>query len=267
MKTFLVLLPIFTILLGFFIYRFGGRKELLKMDLVQFIYAFIITPTILIWIKTVVFLNLNNAVGINDPEDKFVVDTILTTFSFYLYAFIVMHSLTKTFAIKKDKDPLFDVFAHAEYFHLWLSHLVTYSGALFLIFALGVLNIFSPLLIQQSAINIFISFAIGILLSYLFYRAIWGYKIEERAKFDRVIKLQIYLYTFMLVVAYIIFKPKYSASFSMYWCTSVFYIFSVAFSQILRRSEKKHQLQTWGNINTPGNISLTDRENEKQSSV
>ena len=31
MRTFLVLLPIFILVFGFFIHRFGGRKELLKM--------------------------------------------------------------------------------------------------------------------------------------------------------------------------------------------------------------------------------------------
>jgi len=243
MRTFLVLLPIFILVFGFFIHRFGGRKELLKMDLVQFIYAFIITPTILIWIKTAVFFNLNNTVGINDPEDKFLVDTIITTISFFIYAFVVIHSLTKTFAIRKNRDPLFDVFEHAEYFHLWLSHLVTYSGALLIIFSLGILNIFSPLLLSQSLINLYVGIAAGILLGLLFYQALRTYRVEKQARFDRVMKLQIYFYTFILVVAYIIFKPKYSPQFSMYWCTSVFYFLSVVLSQMLIRSRKRFQSQ------------------------
>jgi len=243
MKTFLVLLPILILIFGFLIYRFNGRKELLRMDLVQFIYAFIITPTILIWIKTVVFFNLNNAVGISDPEDKFLIDTVLTTIALFIYAFVVIHSLTKTFAVRKNKDPLFDVFEHAEYFHLWLSHLVIYSGTLLIMFILGVLNIFSPLLISQSLISLYLGITAGILLSSLFYRSLWVYKVEKRAKFDRVLKLQMYFYTFMLVVAYIIFRPKYSPQFSMYWCTSVFYIFLVIFSQMLKRGKNKLQYQ------------------------
>jgi len=243
MKTFLVLLPVLILIFGFYMYRFSGRKELMKMDLVQFVNAFVITPTIIIWIKTVVFFSLSNNNIINDPEDKFFIDTLITTISLFLYAFIVMHSLTKTFALNKKKDPLFDTFEHAEYFHLWLSHLMTYSGSLIIVLILGILNLFSPLPYFQSGINLYIGIAAGFIFSILFYEALRTFRVEKQRRFDRLMKLQIYVYTFLLTLTYILFKPRFSPQYSMYWGTIIFYIFSVVFLQFLQRSKGNNKTQ------------------------
>jgi len=243
MKAFLMLLPIGILVTGFLIYRFVGKKELLKMDLVQFIYAFIITPTLIIWIKTVVFYNLNSA-GIYDQEDKFFVDTLITVVLLFFFAFMVIHSLTKTFAIKKNKDPLFNVFEHTEYFHMWLSHLATLSTALLTMFIVGNLNIFFPLLSLQANINLYLGIAVGILFGFLFYQVLFVNKVEKQQKFDRVMKLQTYIYTFLIVTAYIIFRPKFDPAYSIYWCTVLFFVSSATFSQNLIRSRKKHPNHT-----------------------
>jgi len=214
------------------------------MDLVQFIYAFFLTPTMLIWIKTVVFFNLESGLNITDQEDKFLIDTIITTLSFFIYAFVVIHSLTKTFAIKKAKDPLVDIFEHSEYFHLWLSHIVTYSSGLLIILSMGVINMYKPILIFSNKSNLYLGIAIGLVLSLLFYYALAIYKVESQKRFDRVMKLQIYLYTFGLMTGYLIFRPKYSPQYTLFWCSIMFFIGTTALSQVLKRTRKKqlHQI-------------------------
>jgi hypothetical protein len=126
-------------------------------------------------------------------------------------------------------------------------------------------ELFSPLLLFQSKASLYVGTAIGFILCVLFYMAFWNYKVEKREKFDRIIKLQIYLYTFGLVVAYFIFKPKYSPQFTMYWCTAAFYIFSVIFSQTLKRSQKKYLDLVAGGKGTPQNVSLSKKEDRQAS--
>lgn len=247
MKIFLVLSPVIVLLFGIFIYRFNGRRELMRMDLVQFIYTFVVAPSLLIWIKSVVFLNLNSTVGIVDPEDKFIIDTILTTISFFIYAFLVMHSLTKTFAIKKKKDPLFDIFEHTEYFHKSLTHLATYSGMILIFFLLGCLNVFSPLLVPDKPTDLYVGIFAGLLLGLIFYIINRISKDENHARFSRIMNLEIYFYTFALIVVYTVFRPRYSSQYAMYWSTTSFFMFSTVSSQIMKRYGKRSiSKSSWG---------------------
>lgn len=240
MRMFLTFLPIVILITAVLISRFNGRRELLKMDLVQFIYAFVLTPTILIWIKTVVFLNMDKELGVIDLEDKFLIDTIITITSFFIYAFVVIHSLTKTFAIRKSKDPLFDIFARSEYLHLWLSHVVIYSSGLLVVLFVGGLNIFFPitLILQKSTLHLGIT--IGIILSLVFYYAIWSYRTAEPKNFDRVMKLQIYIYTFLLLAVYTILRPEFSPQFTLFWSSAIFFVSTAALSQTLKRGNAKN---------------------------
>ncbi len=236
MKIFLALLPIGILALGFFIFRFNGRKELLRMDLIQFIYAFVLAPMMLIWLKTIVFYSLDADIGVYGQEDKFVIDTVLTTILFLIYAFLVIHSLTKSFQIRKAKDPLFDIFEHAEYFHFWLSHIVVYSGGLLVMLILGGLNIFSPLLLLSSKTNLYFGIILGVIFSILYYTALRLYKTKEQKKFDKVMKLQLYAYTFLMLGAYIMFRPKFTPQYSVFWCTSFFFFFTSVLSQLVDKN-------------------------------
>ena len=56
MSWFLVLLPVAMILGSLLAYRFNGRREILRFDLVQFLYAFILTPLTFVWGKVLLFL-------------------------------------------------------------------------------------------------------------------------------------------------------------------------------------------------------------------
>lgn len=239
MKIFFIFLPAIIVATGLFMHRLSGRKELLKMDLVQFIYAFILTPTVLIWLKIVVFFNVCSELNITDVEDKFFIDTAITTIFLFIYAFVVIHSLTKTFAMKKSKDPLFDILEHSEYFHLWLSHIVTYSSALLLLFIPGFLNVFFPFRLLVNKSNLNISILMGIIFSAAFYYALWTYKVAEQHKFDRVMKLQVYIYTFILLTTYLISRPKYSPQYIIFWCSVIFFVISTISTQFLRRKQIK----------------------------
>ena len=150
-----------------------------------------------------------------------------------------MHSLTKSFAVKKNKDPLFDVFEHAEYFHKSLTHLATYSGMLLLIFVFGCLNIFFPLLVTKSFGDLYIGIFAGMLLALIFYIFNRISKDENRKRFDRIMNLEIYFYTFTLVVVYTIFRPKYASEYAMYWSTTSFFISSAVSSQILNSRRRR----------------------------
>lgn len=198
MRLTLTFLLIALLLLVPLTWRFSGRKELMKMDFVQFLYAFVLTPAIFIWIKTALFFNLRHELGVS-VNDTFWIDTTLTIIALYTYSFVVIHSLTKSFQIKKSKDPLFDLFEHSEYFHLWLSHLIVYSGALLVMFFLGEPNLFLPISIISSKSALYLGIVIGVLCGIMFYWGVWINKIEKQKSFDRIMKFQVYIYTFILL--------------------------------------------------------------------
>lgn len=236
MRLTLTFLLIALLLLVPLTWRFSGRKELMKMDLVQFLYAFVLTPAIIIWIKTALFFNLRHELGVS-VNDTFWIDTTLTIIALYTYSFVVIHSLTKSFQIKKSKDPLFDLFEHSEYFHLWLSHLIVYSGALLVIFFLGELNLFLPISIISSKSALYFSIVIGVLCGIMFYWGVWINKIEKQKSFDRIMKFQVYIYTFILLISYLIADPKFRPSYTAFWCSVFFFVTSTVSLQLLKRQK------------------------------
>ncbi|MCA9370211.1 hypothetical protein KC686_03570, partial [Candidatus Woesebacteria bacterium] len=133
---FLFAIPILSSLSGLLLYRFIGKKQLFKLDSIQFLYAFVLAPLLFVWAKTFFYTlvstqNLGIALSSNDV---FILDTVFSTFLLFIYAFVVMHSLTKTFNVRMKDDPLYNIFHHSEYFHLWLTHLAMFGGVLSCIF-------------------------------------------------------------------------------------------------------------------------------------
>lgn len=236
MRLTLTFLLIALLLLVPLTWRFSGRKELMKMDFVQFLYAFVLTPAIFIWIKTALFFNLRHELGVS-VNDTFWIDTTLTIIALYTYSFVVIHSLTKSFQIKKSKDPLFDLFEHSEYFHLWLSHLIVYSGALLVMFFLGELNLFLPISIISSKSALYLGVAIGVLCGIMFYWGVWVNKIEKQKSFDRIMKFQVYIYTFILLTSYLIADPKFKPPYTAFWCSIFFFVTSTLSLQLLKRQK------------------------------
>jgi hypothetical protein len=234
MRLSVTLLLIFLLLSLPITWRFSGRKELMKMDLVQFLYAFVIAPAIFIWVKTALFFNLRHELGVS-INDAFWIDTALTMLALYIYSFVVIHSLTKSFQIKRTKDPLFDLFERSEYFHLWLSHLVVYSGALLTMLFLGMLNLFFPITLISSRPALYLGILIGILIGGIVYWAILVYRVEKQKSFDRIMKFQVYIYTFVILVAYLIADPKFRPSYTVFWSSVFFFVTTAISLQFLKR--------------------------------
>ncbi|EKD43989.1 MAG: hypothetical protein ACD_72C00045G0003, partial [uncultured bacterium] len=55
MKILLIIIPLLSLLASLGLYRYNGKKEILRFDLVQFFYAFILMPMIYIWFKSFLF--------------------------------------------------------------------------------------------------------------------------------------------------------------------------------------------------------------------
>ena len=106
----LVLVPIFTTIFGMLLYRFqNGSKEIFRLDFVQFIYLFIMTPTLFVWLKTFLFYLLRNELEYSlSINELFVIDTIFTVIAVFVISAVAIHSLTKTFWIKRHHNPKFD---------------------------------------------------------------------------------------------------------------------------------------------------------------
>lgn len=142
----LFLIPVLAAVVVIGLYRQTGKRDILKLDVVQFFYAFVIVPILFVWSKSFLFLILRTELTISlTPAEMFAIDTFYSTMFLFVYGFVVMHSLTKTFNLKMAQDPLYDLFHHSEYIHLWLSHLVIYLGMMTLLAIIGVANAIIPL--------------------------------------------------------------------------------------------------------------------------
>ena len=130
MQALLLLVPLLTGIFGMLIYRFqDGKKQLFKLDLVQFIYLFVMSPALFVWLKTFLFYLLRNELDLSlTINDVFVIDTVYSIGGFYLFGAISMHTLTKTFWLRRHHDPEFDIYHLSEYFHLWWTHLAMTTG-------------------------------------------------------------------------------------------------------------------------------------------
>ncbi len=235
---FLLLAPIIVIFLGIFIYKFQGKKDLLHLDLVQFVYTFVLAPLLFIWFKTFFFFLLKTN-GSLSSEWLFVLDTVFTMVLFYLYAFIVMHSLTKTFRLKSI-DPLYDFFYHSEYIHLWLSHLVMVGGSVVLLVILGFLNLFFSLTISFPRYWLVFLLIISFFLGFVGYVAIMMADPKQKAKmsFTRLVKLMIAGGFLVLMSGFFILTPQFTAQHLLYWFILTFFAGMVTIGLFSYRSAK-----------------------------
>lgn len=226
MTVILYLIPLFTILSGFLIYRLNGRREFLQLDLIQFCYTFILAPLFLIWAKTFIFFLLRSEVNARlSVTELFTIDTAFSLFLFYMYAFIVMHSLTKTFRLNTEKDPLYDLFHHSEYIHLWLTHIATSLGVLVLLVVLGLVNVFFPLALTMSKTMFYLVCVGGSVMGNIGFVALWLTDPRQAGRrYLRLMKVAIGVLFVVLTTVYFVVNPSFTASFSLFWF--VFFAFS-----------------------------------------
>lgn len=240
LNTLLLLLPISTIILGYVVYKFQGKRQLISMDAVQFFYTFFVAPMIFVWFKLMLFLLLRTELGESiSVSDLFIIDTIFSVLFLFLYAFISMHSLTKSFRLRKDADPLYDLFHHSEYIHLWLSHRVIISFGFIFSSLISVINLFFPLAVQMTNWQFYFATIIGFGLGPVLYIGILMMDPRQSKKrFLRFAKFIIAIFAVLQMMLYAIISPSLSGEYIVYWVITSIYISLAVCASLTFKSRK-----------------------------
>jgi hypothetical protein len=236
---FLILVPLFTSVIGMLIYKFQGKaKELFSLDLVQFVYLFLMAPTLFVWLKTFLFYLLRNELEPSlSVTEIFIVDTIFTVIAIFVMAAIAIHSLTKTFWIKRHHNPHFDIYHLSEYFHLWWSHIIIWGGAMLLISFVSLANVFAPLELFLAKGAFIAIQVLGSLTGLFLFLAIWMSD-PGQGNFMRLMKLLLVLFSVVHIVFYFVFDPQFNSRFMMYWFSLSVFVSAAAIGGIFERYEK-----------------------------
>lgn len=238
----LFLIPVLAILVGLLSYKHNGKRELIRLDLVQFIYAFVIYPLMFVWLKSFLYYLLSKELEIRlSVTEMFVIDTFFTVIMLFVFAFLIIHALTKSFNLKYYRDPLYDIFEHSEYYHVWLSHLGMYFGMMLLFVLLAILNIFFPFEIAPNREFFFFILFSGLGVGLLGFLGLWLSDSEE-TQFMRLIKLGIAAFFTVLVVAYFALDPKFNLLYGWYWFTAMGFFSMVICSFLFEKSQKAKSL-------------------------
>jgi hypothetical protein len=241
----LLLVPFFVGLAVLILYRQNGKKQFLKMDLVQFVYSFIVFPVLFIWGKSFLFYLLRyDAQRLLSPGEMFVLDTALSTILLYLYAFLIMHSLTKTFNLRRFRDPLYDIFTHSEYFHLWLTHLAMFFGMVTLVVFISAINIWMPFQMPLSKTYLGATFGLGSLFGLLLFAYAWLSN-PEQGQFFRIVKLIFGLALVVHIVLYFWVDPPLNMSYALYWLCFMIFGTATFCSFLFERSAKAQRFANW----------------------
>lgn len=254
MKSFLFFIPLLASILGIFIYRFqGGKRQVFKLDLVQFIYLFIISPTIYVWMKSFMYYMLSNDFNQGFSQtDIFVVDTFFSVIAFFVFVSIAIHSLTKTFRLKRDYDPHFDIFHLSEYFHLWWSHIAMSFGGMVLISFVSVVNVLFPMQIEATQLQFFSLIALGLFFGVFLFFAIWMSD-PNQGNFMRIMKIFFAFFFLFHVAIYFILDPKFNLDFVLYWVVFSTFLSAVICSSFFEKNTKTNKVRdlllhgNWGN--------------------
>lgn len=234
----LVTIPVVTPLVGLLLYRQVGKKEFLKLDIVQFVYAFVLGPIAFVWMKSMLYFLSRNEIGATlTPNQLFFIDTAFSVIFLYFSAFVAIHSLTKTFEVKLQKDPLFDILAHSEKFHLWISHtsIYTLGGLIFML--LGLTNLALPLAIELTRTAFFIILTAALVLGFILYAGIWLSNFTAN-KFLRLVQLIFGFYFIIQIFAYFFASPSFSGEYIVYWFIVMIFASMVFSFQVISRSQK-----------------------------
>ncbi len=232
------LVPIFSLVL----YTHQGKKQLINLDLVQFVYLFVVSPILFIWVKTFLFYIMRGKVGASLTVNQlFIIDTVLSVISFYTFSAIAIHTLTKTFRLHKDHDPLFDLFELSEYFHLWWSHLIIWIGVMLLLVFVSVVNVFFPMNIDPQRFSTYWSVIGGLFLGAVLYFSVIvrTYLDSEQlqSNYLRVMKLCFAVFFIIHVLLYFLVSPQFTANYAAYWAVLNMFFATVFCSLVFRFSQ------------------------------
>lgn len=219
MSIVLIFIPLLALIAGLTLYKHNGKREILRLDMVQFFYAFILLPVLYVWFKGFLFFVLESQLSVMVSQTGILVwDTAYSLLFLFLYAFVVIHSLTKSFKLKKEKDPLYDLFEHAEYYHLWVSHLIIYVGVMILFSLLSAINLWIDLPWSISPLQFYISLGVAFLMAGLGYSAFLKTDLDSGGNsFVRLMNLFSAVFFVLHIGAYIIFDPVFAGPKTMFW--------------------------------------------------
>lgn len=237
----LILIPAATLLTTFLLYKQVGKRDFLKLDIVQFLYAFVFSPLVFVWLKSFLLYMAKNELDLRLSQNQlFLLDTGFSLIFLYFYAFVVIHSLTKTYEVKLQRDPLFDILAHAEEFHLWISHTSMYFLSGLLLTLLGLTNLWVPLSLELSPLSMYGVMTLGLAMGWIGFSAIWLSNFTA-GKFLRIIKLFFGIDLTALILGYFWFSPTFSGTFALYWFMLMIFSGVIMASQVVKRSAKSRQ--------------------------
>ena|SRR3989344_6001029 len=234
----LLVVPVGAYVAVLFLYRHTGKKELLRFDLVQFAYAFVVLPIFFIWLKSFVYFLFRSELGVKlSTGQLFTLDTVFSTLFLYIYAFVVIHSVTKTFNLKHYRDPLYDLFAHSEYYHVWLSHVVILVGAMAGVSLLSLVNLLVPFSVVASKVVMVAVVGAGLVTGALVFVGVWLTD-PDQAQYMRLMKLSFGVFFMVHALMYFVFDPKFRAEYFMFWFLLMVFAGATVFSVMFERSKK-----------------------------
>ncbi len=240
----LFILFFFISLFSFYLYPKSGKNEFLKMDSVQFIFAFIVAPLTYIWLKSFLFYIIQQEYKINlTITQVFFIDTIFSLVAIYVISFNVIHSLTKSFNLKRKKDPLYDLFEDSEFMHGFLSHSAIYIGLFVLITFLSIVNLFYPLSGYDSKIELIPIIIGSSILAYHVFESVKNTDIGTTSyfKFNKIMYAAFFI---LFIGLYYHFKPRLNLSYFFYWIGFSSFFSLVILSFVIEKKEKPKNLIT-----------------------
>ena len=218
-------------------YRFIGRRQLLRLDFVQFFYMFVCAPLLFVWGKSFLFFLMRNEVDIRlSQTELFIVDTAFSLIALYIFAFVVIHSVTKTFNVRSSQDPLYDIFSHSEYFHLWLTHLVMYGGGMLLLTLIGLANVAFPLDTDMPNTWFYVTCVSGIFSGTIIFLGVWLSDPKQARNFMRIMKLLYGIFFIIHVMVYFTFNPYFSPNYLLFWWSLLVFATTVSHSLFAYKS-------------------------------
>lgn len=222
------------------LWRHNGKKQIWNIDMVQFLYAFVLSPLAFVLLKTFLFYVLRHESNLGlSIGNLFIIDTAFSVLAVYLIVAVAIHSITKSFSIHRTQDPLLDIFHISEYFHLWWSHILMWVGGLILQTFFSVANLLFPIQIPKNSQMVFPVLILGFWAGMLWYFGILNSDPrQEKRNFLKLMKLCIAGFFSFHAAIYLLINPLFSLQLGLYWFVLASSFGMVIASLIFEKSKK-----------------------------